>query len=64
MKIRVNVIENNNSSFKFSINKRDAIDLGLVAGQRWEIDVLRYIDKDVIKKEIEERSKKIEVQND
>ena len=53
MKLKVNVIENNNSSFKFSINKHDARDMGLKAGQRYEIEVLRIINKNTFKNEID-----------
>jgi len=57
MIVRVSVIVNNDSSFKLSVSKRDANDLGLKRGERWEIDTLRPITKNTI---IEERKKRFE----
>lgn len=55
MIIRVRAIENNKSSYKFSINKDDAVDLGLESGQRWEIEIKRQITPEIIRKELEEK---------
>ena len=58
VRIKVNVIVNRGCSYKFSVNKDDASDLGLKAGERYEIEVIRKITQDTFKKELNSQNEK------